>query len=150
MPDGFECTPTQPGIWNAATGNSGGFQDWRIDLSAYAGQQVEVSIVYVTDPATQGLGVFLDQVRATANGAEIHATGFEDETLGGWAVTPAPEGSGANTGDWERSQSLGLVDGPGVRTGHSILWGFGLEGVQGAETRATLLRNALDYFGAVE
>jgi hypothetical protein len=147
---GFECTPTQPGIWNAATGNSGGFQDWRIDLSAYAGQQVEVSIVYVTDPASQGLGVFLDQVVATANGAEILATGFEDESLGGWAVTPAPEGSGENTGNWERSQSRGLVDGPGVRTGHSILWGFGLEGVEGADTRATLLRDALVYFGAAE
>ena len=48
------CNPASPGIWNAATGNSGGFNDWRIDLSAYAGQQVEVSIVYQTDPATLG------------------------------------------------------------------------------------------------
>ena len=147
---GFACAPTQPGIWNAATGNSGGFQDWRIDLSAYAGRQVEVSVVYMTDPGFQGFGAFLDQVVATANGAEIHATGFEDATLGGWAVTPAPEGSGPNGGDWTRSQSVGLVDGPGVRTGHSIIWGFGLEGVAGADTRATLLRDALVYFGAAE
>ena len=104
----------------------------------------------MTDPGFQGFGVFLDQVVATANGAEIHATGFEDATLGGWAVTPAPEGSGPNSSDWTRSQSVGLVDGPGVRTGHSIIWGFGLEGVAGADTRATLLRDALVYFGAAE
>ena len=37
------------GAWNAATGNSGGFQDWKIDLSAYDGKQVEVSITYASD-----------------------------------------------------------------------------------------------------
>jgi hypothetical protein len=141
------CNPSSPGIWNAATGNSGGFNDWNIDLSAYAGKQVEVSIVYQTDPGTSGIGVFLDDVRATANGTVITQTGFEDDTLGGWAVTGAPAGSPGNTGDWERSQTLGLVDGPGIATNHSLLWGFGLEGVQGAEARSTILRDALAQWG---
>ena len=41
-------TPT----WNSFTGSTGGWQQVAFDLSAYAGQQVEVSISYVTDPAT--------------------------------------------------------------------------------------------------
>jgi hypothetical protein len=107
-----------------------------------------VSIVYQTDPGTSGIGVFLDDVRATANGTVINQDRvFEDDTLGGWAVTGAPAGSPGNTGDWERSQSLGLVDGPGIATNHSLLWGFGLEGVQGAEARSTILRDALAQWG---
>lgn len=148
QPDGTGvCSPTAPGSWNAFTGNSGGFDDWKVDFSAYAGQQVELSIVYVTDPAFQGLGVFVDQVVATANGAVIHSTGFEDPSLDGWTIPGAPAGTDANTGDWTRSESIGVVDGPGILTGHSILWGFGLEGVQGAETRAVLARNALRALG---
>ncbi len=138
-----ECTPREPGIWNAFTGNSGGFRDWKVDLSQYAGKQVEVSIVYVTDPATVGLGVFVDQLVATANGQPVAQTGFEDEAQGGWTVPGAPEGTDANTGDWTRSTSIGLEDGPGIRTGHSLYYGFGLEGVQGADTRSRLARDAV-------
>ena len=53
-------------MWNAATGRSNGWEQWSIDLAAYAGKQVEVSITYVSDPAIQGLGVFLDKVVVTA------------------------------------------------------------------------------------
>ena len=143
------CNPTSPGIWNAATGNSGGFQDWRVDLSAYAGQQVEVSIVYQTDPASLGIGVFLDDLTATANGAVIHEAGFETD-LDGWATPGAPAGSPGNTGDWARSQSPGYVDGPGIATGHSLHWGFGLEGVQGEAERSAILSNALAQWGVTD
>ncbi len=37
------------GNWNAAIGSSQGWSEWSVDLSAYAGQQVEVSIAYVSD-----------------------------------------------------------------------------------------------------
>ena len=44
------CTPTGvTGAWNAMTASSGGWQEVNFDLSAYAGQQVEVSISYVSD-----------------------------------------------------------------------------------------------------
>jgi bacillopeptidase F (M6 metalloprotease family) len=36
------------------TGDSGGWQKVAFDLSAYAGGSVEVSISYVTDPASGG------------------------------------------------------------------------------------------------
>ena len=129
------ATRWRPGRWNAATGNSAGYQDWRIALNNadFAGDQIEVSIVYQTDPGTLGLGAFVDDAKITSGADTLSETSFEDG-LGGWTVPGALPGSLGNTGDWTRSQSIGLVDGPGVRTGHSIMWGFGLEAVDGAES----------------
>jgi hypothetical protein len=143
----FTCAPTgTTGAWNAATGNSAGFQDWNVDLSAFAGKQVEVSITHVTDPAVLGLGVFVDDTKVTA-GATVEETSFEDGN-GGWSIPGAsPADSGPNINDWIRTQSVGFLDGPGVATDHSVYWGFGLEGVTGAGNRATLLKDALARFG---
>jgi hypothetical protein len=144
---GTTCSATgTSGTWSAATGNSAGFQDWNVDLSAYAGKQVEVSITYVSDPATQGLGVFVDDTKVTADGATVDETSFEND-LGGWEVPGAPADSGANSNDWERTPSVGFVDGPGIATDHSLYWGFGLEGVAGSDTRAQLIKDAMNRFG---
>jgi bacillopeptidase F (M6 metalloprotease family) len=144
---GTDCTPTgTSGAWNAATGNSAGFQDWDVDLTAFAGKQVEVSITYATDPASQGLGVFVDDAEVLADGATVAQTSFEDD-LGGWSVPGAPADSGPNSNDWERTGSVGFVDGPGIATDHSLYWGFGLEGVTDRATRATLMGDAMRYFG---
>lgn len=145
------CHAVAPGSWNAATGNSAGYQDWRIALSNadFAGDEIEVSIVYQTDPGTLGLGAFVDDAKVTSGADTLSDTSFEDG-LGGWTVPGALEGSRGNANDWTRSQSIGLVDGPGVRTGHSIMWGFGLEAVDGADERSALLRNAMRHFGALE
>jgi len=146
--DASTCTPTgSTGTWNAATGNSGGFQDWKLDLSQYAGKQVELSISYVSDPAVQGLGIFLDDVAVTLDGATDSQTSFEDG-LGGWAVPGPPAGSPGNANDWIQSESRGFVDGPGVATADTLYWGFGLEGVTGAGDRARLMGDALRYLGA--
>ena len=57
------CSPTgSTGTWNAASGNSAGWQPWDVDLSAFAGKTAEVSISYVSDWATQGLGMFVDDI----------------------------------------------------------------------------------------
>jgi hypothetical protein len=135
------------GTFNAANGNSGGFVDFEFDLSAYAGKQVELSITYISDEGFQGLGVFVDDVKITADGATLTETSFEDG-LGGWAVPGAPEGSSPNANDWISSTSVGYVDGPGVATKDTIYWGFGLEGVTGADTRATLVKDAVAALGA--
>jgi hypothetical protein len=135
------------GTFNAANGNSGGFVDFQFDLSAYAGKQVELSITYISDEGFQGLGVFVDDAKITADGATLTETSFEDG-LGGWAVPGAPEGSGGNANDWISSESVGYVDGPGVATKDTIYWGFGLEGVTGADTRATLVKDAMAALGA--
>jgi hypothetical protein len=144
------CTPTgTTGQWNAATGNSAGFQDWNVDLSAYAGKQVEVSITYASDPGSQGLGVFVDDTKVLANGATVAETSFETD-LGGWAVPGSPPENGANPNDWERTASVGFVDGPGVATDHSLYWGFGLEGVTDRPKRAQLVKDAMTYFGVTQ
>ncbi len=125
---GPNCEPTgTTGEWNAASGTSGGWTQWDVDLSAYAGQQVEVSITYASDWGTQGLGVFLDDVTVSADGSQVAQTSFESD-LGGWTVTGPPEGSAANSNDWERSQSA-FTEGAGVTTEDTVYTGFGAEGL---------------------
>ena len=75
---GDACTATgTSGKWNAMTGNSDGWQQVTFDLSAYAGQQVEVSISYVADPSTGGAGVFVDDTGVLVDGAVKEQEGFE-------------------------------------------------------------------------
>jgi hypothetical protein len=94
------CAPTgTTGAWNAATGRSGGYEQWSVDLSAYAGKDVEVSISYVTDNAFSFQGVVVDDVVvSTGEGT----TSFEDDgnTFDGWTVAGPPEGSPGNANDW--------------------------------------------------
>ncbi len=145
--DPADCTPTgTTGVWNAATGNSGGFHAWNVDLSAYAGQQVEVSISYSSDAGVQGLGVFVDDVTVTT-GATATTADFETD-LGGWAIEGAPDPTGPNApndNDFIRTSDVGYVDGPGVATADTLLWGFGFEGVSDQATRASLMKDALTY-----
>jgi hypothetical protein len=87
------------GQWWAATGTSDGYENWDVDLSAYAGGAVEVSITYVSDGVIQQPGVYVDDVVvSTGQGS----TSFEDDgdTFDGWTVPGPPEGSPGNTNDW--------------------------------------------------
>jgi hypothetical protein len=64
---GDDCEPEgTTGEWWAANGTSDDWQNWQIDLAGpdgrFYGKQVEVSITYVSDWATQGLGVFVDEI----------------------------------------------------------------------------------------
>ena len=146
---GFTCTPTgTSGAWNAATGNSSGFTDWNVDLTPFAGRQVELSITYASDPGVQLLGTFLDDVTVTAGGQTLVSTSFEDGTLAPFHVGTPPEGSKPIVfKNWIASQSKGFEDGPGVRTRRSLLLGFGVEGVNGAANRAKLLKDGLRMLG---
>jgi hypothetical protein len=78
------CSPTgTTGAWNADSGSSGGWVQWSVDLSAYAGKQVEVSIAYASDWSVQGLGAFVDDiVVSTGEGTTSFETGMD-----GWTVT---------------------------------------------------------------
>ena len=79
------CTATgTTGAWNAASGNSAGWQQWSIDLSAYAGETVEISIAYASDWATQGIGVFLDDITLPDGTSTSFETGLD-----GWAIGSA-------------------------------------------------------------
>jgi hypothetical protein len=145
---GFTCTPTgTSGAWNAATGSSGGFHDWNVDLTPFAGKQVELSITYETDPAVQGLGAFVDDVLITAGAQTLVNTSFEDGTLAPFAPGGPPAGSPLLFSNWAASKSKGYADGPGVRTSRSVLLGFGIESVNGAGNRAKVLRDGLRVLG---
>ncbi|HEX2045053.1 MAG TPA: M14 family zinc carboxypeptidase [Gaiellaceae bacterium] len=128
------------GEWNAASGDSHGWQEWAIDLSDYAGGQVEISISYASDWAVQGLGVFIDDVTLP----DGSSTSFEGET-GGWTVTGPPAGSAPNANDFVFTTAAGFPEGAAITTEDTILLGFGLEGVTGGATRAQVMDRAIDY-----
>jgi hypothetical protein len=135
------CSPSgTSGDWNAASGNSGGWQQWNIDLTAYSGKTVEISIAYASDWATQGIGVFLDDI-TLPNG-----TGTSFETgLDGWTVTGPPVGSAANANNFIQTDASGFPVGNTITTPHSLLMGFGLEGVSTAAERNAIIGRALEH-----
>jgi hypothetical protein len=134
------CSPTgSDGAWNAASGSSGGWEQWEIDLSAYAGQQIELSIAYASDWATQGLGVFLDDVSVAGE-----TTSFETD-LGGWEVTGPPEGSAPNANNFQRITGAGFPEGAAVTTDDTVLMGHGVEGITEAQDRKDVIGRTMQY-----
>ena len=97
---GDTCSPSgTTGTWSAASGLSDGPEQWSVDLAAYAGAQVEVSLTYASDDSVQYPGIFLDDlVVSTGEGS----TSFEadGDTMDGWATTGPPEGSPGNENTW--------------------------------------------------
>ena len=96
--DFITCDPVgTSGAWWAVSG--AGF-DWETGSSRClnAGPdpiQIEVSITYASDPGFQTRGVTLDNLVVSLGDRR---TSFEDDgdTLDGWVVADAPEGSGPN------------------------------------------------------
>jgi hypothetical protein len=135
------CSPVgTTGAWHAASGNSGGWEQWSIDLSAWAGTQVEVSISYVSDWSIQGLGAFIDDV-AISTGA---STSFEDG-LGGWTVAGPAPGSAPNSNDFIRTTAAGFPEGAVVVTEDTVYFGFGLEGIAGPANRAAVMDRVMEF-----
>ena len=141
--DDTSCDPTgTSGEWNAASGNSGGWQQWSVDLSAYAGSSVEVSIAYISDWSTQGLGVFVDDIEvSTGEGT----TSFENGDTGGWEITGPPPGSAPNPNNFIITTGAGFPEAAVVATPHSLLSGFGFEGITDAAIRAEWMGRVLDH-----
>ncbi|HTE73455.1 MAG TPA: zinc carboxypeptidase, partial [Actinomycetes bacterium] len=135
------CTSTgTTGEWNAASGNSNGWQQWRIDLSKYAGKTVEISVAYISDWGTQNLGVFLDDF-AWPGGS----TSFEGTDTGGWQVTGPPPGSGSNTNNFAVTDAGGFPVGAAITTPKSILMGYGFETISTAEQRNAVMGRIASY-----
>jgi hypothetical protein len=137
--------------WNAASGRSQGWQDWQFDLSAYDGQEVTVSISYASDWATQGLGVWIDDIDAPGAAAD---NGFETD-LGTWVVgDPTEIGSAVNALDWIVTTDVGFTEGamtsmlPSDADFRTLYFGFGFENVDTPEARAEMMQLALDYLTA--
>ena len=74
---GAGCTQDgSSGEWNSFTGSTGGWDQVAFDLAPFLGQQVELSITYMTDPATGGIGAFVDDTKVVVDG-NTDADGFE-------------------------------------------------------------------------
>ncbi|MFI8915347.1 M14 family zinc carboxypeptidase [Streptomyces sp. NPDC053513] len=136
------CAPTgTTGSWNAFTGPSNGWRQASVDLSAWAGKKVELSISYVSDPGTGETGAFVDDIRLRT-GATTETEGFE-ASLGAWSAPGAPAGSPGNASDWTRSAAL-FHSRAAVTTRDTVLLGYGLEHVPGAAERARVVGRALE------
>ena len=87
------------GDWWAVSGASDGWEQWQVDLSGYAGTDVEVSISYASDDSVQLAGAFVDDIEVSTGAG---TTSFEDDgdTFDGWTVPGAPAGSEPNPNDW--------------------------------------------------
>jgi hypothetical protein len=131
------------GAWNRMTGDSGGWQQVAFDLSAYAGGSVDVSISYVTDPASGGIGTFIDDTRVTAGGAVLDADGFESATSL-WTIQGAPAGSPVNQGDFEFSD-VPIEVAASVTTDDSVLLGYGIEQLATPAEQADFVGRIMEY-----
>ena len=135
------CTSTgSTGSWNAATGNSSGWQQWQVDLSAWAGNTVELSIAYASDWAVQNLGVFVDDITLPNGTTES----FEAD-MDGWTVSGAPPGSAPNANDWIRTDASGFPVGASITTPDTVLMGFGVEGIAFKDQQAAVLGAAMKH-----
>jgi hypothetical protein len=136
------CTPTgTTGTWHAASGNSGGWQEWSVDLGEWADTgSVEVSITYASDWATQNLGTFVDDVTLPDGSSTSFESGFE-----GWTVSGAPPGSAANGNDWIVTDASGFPVGATISTPDSLLMGFGFEGIATPAERNEVMGRALEH-----
>ena len=86
--------------------------------------------------------MLVDDVTVTRGDEAPEATSFEDG-LGGWAVGGPPAGSN-NSNDWIRTQKI-FEDAAIVATEDSLYFGFGLEGVTGADARADTMDRAMAH-----
>ncbi|MBE1533850.1 M14 family metallopeptidase [Actinomadura algeriensis] len=130
------------GEWNAFTGDSGGWVPTSFDLSAYAGKKVEVSIAYVSDPATGEAGLFIDDTKVTTSGGQLDAADFESG-LGPWTIRGAPAGSPGNASEFVRSEAV-IDSVSAVATKDTVLLGFGLEQVESKARQEALMEGALN------
>lgn len=130
------------GDWNAILGSTDGWTEAGYDLSAWSGEQVEVSISYVTDPAFGGVGTFVDETRVVLDQEIVDEDGFEAESSA-WTPGGPPQGSPPNSGNWQVGGVLFEAFGA-TSTEDTLLLGFGLEQLTTDAERADLLGRALD------
>lgn len=126
------------GAWHAAGGTSTGWETWDVDLGAFAGRTVEVSISYVSWATSAG--VRIDAVSSTTG----EATSFETD-LGGWRIAGPPPGSPPNAVDFTRAPAAAYPIGAAIVTPRTAMLGFGLEGLASAETRRALVGRLMAY-----
>jgi hypothetical protein len=133
--------------WHAASGRSSGWEQWTVDLSNWAGGEVELSISYASDWSAQGLGVFVDDIDAPG---AVGDAGFESG-LDGWIVAGAPEGSAPNLRDWEQTGDVGFSEAAIVSTAppktdtRTLYFGFAFEAITSEQERNDVMARAMSF-----
>lgn len=79
-PSGTDSDPSGSSYGWSYTGQTNGWIEEQVDLSAFAGQKVQLRFEYITDALLNGDGFLLDDVRVDAIN---YATDFESDN-GGW------------------------------------------------------------------
>jgi peptidase M1-like protein/immune inhibitor InhA-like protein len=78
---------------------SNGYDQWSVDLSAYAGKRIEVSLSYENDPSLTPPGVFVDDI-VVSTGQGTTSFEADGDTLDGWTPGGPPPGSEPNPNTW--------------------------------------------------
>ena len=87
----------------------------------------------------------VDDTTVTAGG-NVSSTSFETQgDLGGWTVPGPHPGGSTNVNDWIQSDRIPFEDAAVTQTEFGLLFGFGLEGVNGAGNRAALMGRQVNY-----
>jgi immune inhibitor A len=77
--------PNNQNEGNGITGTSAGWVSLSFDLSAYAGQTVQLQLRYWTDAGTVGRGILFDDLAVVADGATVFSDGAE-AGANGWTL----------------------------------------------------------------
>ena len=106
--DEYSCDPAgTSGDWWAASGPQTDWETWQFALDNPGPDpiELEISITYESDLFVQRRGVTLDNLVVSAGAG---STSFEDDgdTLDGWVVADAPEGSAPNVNSWITATEL--------------------------------------------
>ena len=102
--------PARPAPGTPPRGNSAGWQEWSDRPRRVRRRTVEISITYASDWATQGLGVFVDDIVLPDGTTTSFETGLD-----GWAITGPPRGQRAQRQQLGPHRRLRL---PGRRRDH--------------------------------
>jgi len=103
--------------------------------------------VFATDWGTTTVpGAMIDDSTVTA-GPAVSQTSFETQgEVGGWTIPGAHAGSpSTNVNDRVQRERIPFEDAAVTVTDFGMMFGFGLEGVNGSDKRAVLMDRILDH-----
>ena len=142
------CEPQgTTGAWHAFTGSSGGWTDWTVDLSQYAGKKIDIRLSAITDWGTLGLGTWIDDLRLSDGNTTLESNDFETNTGAGWTIGPPPPGTDNPTNGWNR-RTKEFQEGGVVTTNDTVLTGFGFEGIN-ETARNEFMKRTLTHLGVL-
>ena len=143
-----DCEPQgTTGDWHAFTGSSGGWTDWTVDLSQYAGKKIDMRLSVITDWGTLGLGTWIDDLRLSDGNTTIESNDFETNTGAGWTIGPPPAGTDNPTNGWNR-RTKEFQEGGVVTTNDTLYTGFGFEGIN-ESARNEFMKRTLTHLGVL-